>query len=215
MSGVIGESPNMKSGVVGRRPTGSNVLISHQIVTNVSQVVFDSSIITPEFDSYELHFIGCHAASGASNVSQSQIEFSYNNGSNIYAKISDGSFHDGQSNNTFVHLHQTGASNYGDASRWRLTDGVEAGDFGGSQGQAGYAGWCKMINLRGETSHATNEARVMYGSSFFAYPHSANASYGTYSHMYMPLISGRVNYFRYKHVNGNMGGELKLYGIQQ
>ena len=216
MSGIIGTSPNMKSGVVNKHPKGTQVLLSHQSPTSTSAVVFNNTIITDQFDSYELHFCGCYSASG--DVAQTQIEFSYDNGSNWYGKISDGSFHDGQSGNTFVHLHHTGASNYGDATRWRLTDGIEGGDFGGSQGQAGYAGWCKIINLRGLTSHVSSpqQARVMYGSSFFAYPHSANASYGTYSHMYMPLVSGAVNHFRYKHSNGsNLGGEFKLYGISQ
>ena len=205
MSGIVG-GYGTKSGFVDG-PKGAMKLLDNRRCDGAGTLNWN---IQEDYDSYEIHF----TVYGTSDGGKTRLKLSNNNRSAFLNEISSGMFHSGQSNTSLVHLYQTGGSNYGDNTYHMISDGVETSDFGGSQGQAGMAGWVKLINTKGDSIHAS-EAKVMYISSFCAYPHSANASYGTYGHSYMPIESGRINYIRYEHENGNIHGVFKLYGIKQ
>jgi len=208
MSGIVG-GYGCKSGHVNG-PQGSMRLLDERQVSDVATVAWS---LTPEYDSYELHIMSFYAASG-SDMSDIRVGFSADGGSAFLNEISMGSFHNSQNGTTFVHLSHTGASNYGDDVSWRIANGVDGDAMGGSQGQAAMSGWLKLINTNGKTTHAST-AKMMYGSSFMAYPHSANASYGTYSHMYMPLETAPLNYFKLDSSAVDVYGTFKLYGLKQ
>ena len=205
MSGIVG-GYGTKSGHVDG-PQGSMKLIDTRRGINSGSINWN---LPEDYDSYELHF----TAYGTSNGGKTRLKLSNNGGTGFLNEMSTGMFYNGSSGTTFAHLYTTGGANYGDNLYHMISDGVEAGDHGGSQGQVGMSGWIKLINTKGDSIHAS-EAKTMYISSFCAYAHSANASYGTYGHSYMPITSGRINYIRYDHQNGTIKGVFKLYGIKQ
>ena len=205
MSGIVGGYGTRSGHVDG--PQGSIKLIDNRRVDNAGTLNWE---LPEDYDSYDIHFTVYATANGG----KTRMKVSNDGGTGFMSRFSSGMFHNSSSGTTFAHLYQTGGSNYGDNLYHMISDGVEAGDHGGSMGQVAISGWIKLINTKGDSIHASS-AKTMYISSFCAYAHSANASYGTYGHSYLPITSGRVNYIQYSHENGNIKGIFKLYGIKQ
>ena len=205
MSGIVGGYGTRSGHVDG--PKGSMKLIDNRRPDGASTLNWELPV---DYDSYDIHFTVYSSANGG----KTRMKVSNDGGTGFMSRFSTGMFHNSSSGTTFAHLYQTGGSNYGDDLYHMISDGVEAGDHGVSMGQVAISGWIKLINTKGDSIHASS-AKTMYISSFCAYAHNANASYGTYGHSYLPITSGRVNYIQYSHENGTIKGVFKLYGIKQ